>query len=85
MTGWEQWYEKLSEIKHLNLPIEDFYIHLQKEVNELRAGRNNEEMIDVINVLGMLYVVGNYDVTLRDCYLKLKKRAVKYEKEKQKP
>jgi len=85
LKGKKKWSKKLEEIKELGLPLEDFYTHLRKEVEELIEGRNNGEMVDVINTLGMLYVVGNYKVTLNDCYDKLKAREKKYEIERRTP
>lgn len=85
LTGFVEWKDKIEEIKKLNLPLEDFYVHLKKEVNELDEGRNADEMCDAINTLFMVYTMGDYNVTFKDCYDKLKKREEKYEIKKCKP
>lgn len=85
LKGFQEWSKKIEEIKKLNLPVDDFYSHLEKEVRELSEGRNEDEMRDVINVIGMCYVVGDYKVNFQDCLDKLKQREKKYEVDKQTP
>jgi len=85
LDGIELWSKKIDEIAQLGLPVEDFYTHLKKEVKELDEGRNEDEMIDVINCVAMLYTTSQYNVTFRDCYLKLKAREEKYEQRRETP
>lgn len=85
LDGFEEWSTKIEEIAQLGLPIEDFYTHLKKEIIELDEGRNEDEMIDVINCIAMLYAMGQYNITFKDCYDKLKAREKKYEQERQTP
>jgi predicted house-cleaning noncanonical NTP pyrophosphatase (MazG superfamily) len=83
--GFREWVEKIEEIKKLNLPVEDFYSHLEKEVKELVEGRNEDEMSDVMNLVGMCYMVGKYKTSFYDCLNKLKIREEKYEQRRQSP
>jgi len=85
LDGVELWSKKIDEISQLGLPVEDFYTHLKKEVTELDEGRNEGEMIDVINCVAMLYTASQYKVTFRDCYNKLKVREEKYEQRRETP
>lgn len=85
LVGTEEWKEKIKDISELGLSKQDFYTHLRKEVNELLKDRNDDEMCDVINTLAMVYVIDDYDVSLRDCYDKLKRREEKYEIKREKP
>ena len=83
--GFDMWAKKLEEIAALGLPAEDFYTHLKKEVVELDEGRNDGEMVDVINCLGMLIYTQGYRVDFYDCLAKLKAREEKYEKRRETP
>ena len=85
LVGFEEWEEKIKQIASLNLPMDDFYRHLRKEAAELEAGRNPDEMRDVLNLVAMIYVQGNYRVNFRDCLAKLKAREQKYETERRTP
>lgn len=85
LEGAREWAVKIDAIAALDLPLEDFYTHLRKETLELEEGKNPEEMIDVLNCIGMLYAAGKFNVTLAECYQKLLSRERKYEQERQHP
>jgi hypothetical protein len=83
--GFDAWSRKLEEIAALGLSNEDFYTHLKKEVVELDEGRNDEEMVDVLNCVGMLIYSQGYRVDFQDCLAKLKAREEKYERRRETP
>lgn len=85
LQGCDQWVHKLRQIERLHLPIGDFYTHLVKEAKELKDNPSPEELVDVINCVGMIYVCDKKIVTLQDCYNKLLQRERKYEQERQHP
>ena len=83
--GFREWQSKIEQIASLGLPVDDFYLHLQKEAKELGGGRNEDEMRDVINTMAMCYAVGKYKTSFQDCLDKLKQREEKYEQRREHP